>query len=227
MTDDPQRGDVPRDPWGNPLPPEDRPPANPRPEDFPPPFPGDEPGGAAGGAPPGSNPAWPGRAPQGPPAQGYPPAGQYPPQGYPPPGQHPQQGYAPQGYPPPGYGPVPPGIPSQGWGQGAPWAPVKNDGMAVGALVTGIVSLLCGLAGILGVILGPTAITLGVLARRRVARSGGMVKGEGFGTAAIVMGTIATLISLVYVIVLIRNPNIIQDILDQVTTTTTTDLQGT
>jgi hypothetical protein len=103
---------------------------------------------------------------------------------------------------------------------------VKNDGMAVGGLVTGIFALLCGLAGILGIVLGPTALTLGILARRRVARSNGAVKGEGMATAAIVMGVIGTLISLVYVIVLIRNPGLVDDIMNQLTTTTTTVPEG-
>jgi hypothetical protein len=185
MSNDPRSGDdVPRDPWGNPLPPEDRPPASPQPDDFPPPFPGDAPG-APGAAPPGYNPAWP------PSSEG--PAHQ-----------------------------PPPGVPSQGYHQGQPWAPVKNDGMAVGALVAGILSLLCGLAGVVGLVLGPVAIVLGVLARRRVAAAGGRVKGEGFGTAAIVMGIIGTLVSVVYVIILIRNPDILSDLIDQMSTTTTT-----
>jgi hypothetical protein len=94
--------------------------------------------------------------------------------------------------------------------------------MAVGALVTGIFAALCGIAGILGIVLGPTAVTLGILARRRVARSNGTVKGEGLATAAIVLGVIGTLVSLVYVIILINNPDLITDILDQLDTTTTT-----
>ncbi|MCD9622346.1 DUF4190 domain-containing protein [Rhabdothermincola salaria] len=184
MSDDPRSGDdAPRDPWGNPLPPEDRPPADPRPEDFPPPFPGEAPG-TPGAVPPGYNPAWPPSAD--------------------------------------GPTPPPPGVPSQGWGQGEPWAPAKNDGLAVGALIAGIASLLCGIAGILGVVLGPTAITMGVLARRRVAASGGRVRGEGLGTAAIAMGVIGTTVSIVYLIIFIRNPDILTDIMDQLNTTTTT-----
>jgi|GEM_PF-630519 len=187
MSDDPRTGaNVPRDPWGNPLPPEDQPPLNPGPGDYPPPFPGDQPG-APGAAPPGYNPAWP-------------PSAQGPPAGY----------------------PVHPGMPTQGWGQPNPWAAPKNDGMAVGGLVTGIFAALCGVAGIFGIVLGPTAITLGVLARKRIARANGAVKGEGLATTAIVLGIIGTLISLVYVIVLIRNPDLLTDIVNQLNTTTTT-----
>ena len=187
MSDDPRTGaDVPRDPWGNPMPPEDRPPPNPGPSDYPPPFPGDRPGAPAPPSPD-YNPAWP-----------------------------------PSGNPPPQAPPIPPGVPSQGWGQPNPWAAPKNDGMAIGGLVTGILATLCGIAGILGIVLGPTAITLGVLARKRVARSNGAVKGEGLATTAIILGVIGTLISLVYVIILIRNPDLITDIFDQINTTTTT-----
>lgn len=161
------------DPWGNPLPPEDRAPANPRPEDFPPDF-----------AP---NPAWPG-----PQAVSPPPSTNLPPPPV-----------------PPGWAPPPPA-----------WSGPKFSGMAIAAMVCGILSIPC--TGFLGIILGPTALGLGVSARRTIARSNGWRKGEGMAIAGIVLGAIGIILSIVYLIFLIRNPNFITDFVDNLTTTTTT-----
>ncbi len=221
--------DIPRDPWGNPLPPEDRPPANPTPDDYPPPFPSDEPGGATPppwpgsppSRPPSDNPAWPGAQPPQPtgtnPAW---PGAQHPS----PPPDNPawpgptgptQQG--PQLSPAP-----PPGVPSQGWGQGAPWAPARNDGMAIGALVCGILAGVCGLAGIAGVILGPVAIGLALASRRRIRAAAGTLRGDGLAVTGLVLGILGTAISVVWLVVFIANPNLVQDLIDRLSTTTTT-----
>ena len=161
------------DPWGNPLPPEDQAPANPRPEDFPPDF-----------AP---NPAWPG------------------PQAVSPP---PSTNLSPPPVPP-GWAPPPPA-----------WSGPKFSGMAIAAMVCGILSIPC--TGFLGIILGPTALGLGVSARRTIARSNGWRKGEGMAIAGIVLGVIGIILSIVYLIFLIRNPNFITDFVENLTTTTTT-----
>ena len=232
--------DVPRDPWGNPLPPEDRPPAHPRPEDFPPPFPGEPPGGTpvppadptrpptgpgappAGDEPTGSgsdNPAWPGGAarrsePAPPPAAwpGGPPPSAPPPLGPPgPAGTQGQWGQAPA-----------PQWPQGSWGGANPWAPPKNDGQAIGALVCGILGALCGLAGVAGIILGPIAVVLGVTSRRRIQASHGTLRGEGMATTGLVLGAIGTLISVVWIVVLVANPDILQDLVDRMTSTSTT-----
>lgn len=168
------------DPWGNPLPPEDQAPANPRPEDFPPDF-----------AP---NPAWPGPQAVSPPP---PPTSPTPSTNLPPPPV------------PPGWAPPPPA-----------WSGPKFSGMAIAAMVCGILSIPC--TGFLGIILGPTALGLGVSARRTIARSNGWRKGEGMAIAGIVLGAIGIILSIVYLIFLIRNPNFITDFVDNLTTTTTT-----
>lgn len=250
--------DVPRDPWGNPLPPEDRAPLNPGPDDYLPPFPGDPPGGAptqADPPAPPANPAWPGEqgdprgAPPGPPPFA-PPAGapteappappvpanpawpgdQPTPAGPPPapPGQpYPGQTYP--GQPGPGWGG--PGVPPQqpayppgqypggGWGPGAPWVPPKRDGGAIGGLVCGIISITC--AGFLGIILGPVALVLGTLSRRRIRESQGRLTGDGMATWAIALGAIGVIVSIVYLVFIATNPDFVQDFLDRLTTTTT------
>jgi len=92
--------------------------------------------------------------------------------------------------------------------------------MAIAAMVCGILSIPC--TGFLGIILGPTALGLGVSARRTIARSNGWRKGEGMAIAGVVLGAIGIILSIVYLIFLIRNPNFITDFVDNLTTTTTT-----
>lgn len=179
------------DPWGNPLPPEDQAPANPKPEDYPPDF-----------AP---NPAWPGGTSS--PSQPLPPP--------PPPPPHGQPTW--EGAPPawPGYPPPP---------QAAPAGP-KFSGMAIASLVCGILSITC--TGFLGIVLGPTALGLGLRSRRTISASNGWRKGDGMAIAGIVLGVIGIVASIVYLVFLIQNPNFLTDLVNNFTTTTTSGkLQG-
>jgi hypothetical protein len=123
---------------------------------------------------------------------------------------------------PPQQQPYPPGSANQGWGHGAPWAPPRNDGLAIGALVCGILAGLCGLAGIAGMVLGPVAIGLGVASRRRISRAGGALRGDGLALTGLVLGVIGTAISVFWLVVLIANPDLLQQLMDRLTTTTTT-----
>lgn len=190
------------DPWGNPLPPEDRAPTNPRPEDYPPDF-----------AP---NPAWPGApsaSPTAPPAQVPPPPPGSTPSGSTPPGQNHEQ------LPPPPSWPGYPAPPQPVW-QGP-----KFSGMAIAAMVCGILSITC--TGFLGIALGPTALGLGLGARKRIGASNGWKKGDGMATAGIVTGIIGIILSIVYLVFLLRNPDFITDFVNNLTTTTTSGkLQG-
>src|SRR5579864_3329946 len=132
----------------------------------PPPPPPAPPGGGGGGYVP-------------PPPGGYyqPPGGGY---GAPPPG-----GYVPP--PPGGFAPAP-GYPGYGY------AAQRTDGLAIAALVIGILSLPCSIV-CLGLILGPTAAIMGFIARQRIATSGGMVGGGGLALAGIILGIFGFLIS--------------------------------
>ena len=93
-------------------------------------------------------------------------------------------------------------------------------------MVCGILSITC--TGFVGIILGPTALGLGINGRRAIARSNGWKKGDGMATAGIVTGVIGIIFSIVYLIFLLKNPNFITDFVDNLTTTTTTGgkLQG-
>lgn len=105
----------------------------------------------------------------------------------------PPPGYG-QAPPPPGYGQVPPGHgqlpPGFGYGYAPPQAP--TNGKAVAAMVLGIVSIVfC----YLGVLIGPAAIVVSVLASRELgAQPPGAVPGKGMATAGLVTGIIGTVI---------------------------------
>ena len=215
--------DQPTDPWGNPIPAGERPPGPPGGDPAPPGVPTPPPGWWQA-----SDGRWypPETAPGGPtpPVQGPPPGGPTPPAGgdwwgAPPPGQ-PGDGWSPTGAP---------GVPTAtgGWvppppGWGSPYVvQPKRDGQAVGSLVMGILALLC--AGVIGIFLGTAAIVTGVLSRRRIRQSGGTLSGEGLATAGLVVGIIATAISVAFfVYTTFINPEFLQDVLDNLTTTTTT-----
>ncbi|CAM8630101.1 Domain of unknown function DUF4190 [Acidimicrobiia bacterium] len=191
---------VPRDPWGNPIGPGVRPPTPPAPSTPAAspwtPAPAVAPTPPAPTPAPSSNPAWPGSAPTPPPT--VPPT--------PPPFGAPTS-FAPQGQP------VAP-----------PWSGPKTDGLAIASLVVGIISLSC--AGYLGIVLGPMALIFASKARTRIERSGGWTKGTGLATAGIVLGVIGTIVSIVYLIFVLQNPNFLQDLVDRLSTTTTTPSSG-
>ncbi len=91
--------------------------------------------------------------------------------------------------------PPPPGgyTPSPGYG-GYGYAPQRTDGLAIGALVLGILSIPCSLA-CLGLILGPIAAILGFISRQRIATSGGAVGGGTLAVAGLALGILGFLAS--------------------------------
>jgi hypothetical protein len=94
---------------------------------------------------------------------------------------------------PPGPQPFypPPGPPYSG-----PSAP--TEGKAVASLVLGLLSIF-GLVCFGGPVLGVPAIILGVLARKDVERSGGVVSGAGIATAGIVTGAFGSFVGFVWI----------------------------
>ncbi len=90
-------------------------------------------------------------------------------------------------YPPPGPPPPPPGPPSPPPGSPpGPWAtPPPNSGKAIAALVLGILGIVsCQVLGI-------AAIVLGRQANDEIAASGGLLGGDGFAKAGVIMGWVA------------------------------------
>jgi uncharacterized membrane protein YedE/YeeE len=79
---------------------------------------------------------------------------------------------------------------TQNGNEGANMAP-KSNGMAVAALVLGIVSIALGwiLAGIIGIVTGILAIVLAVLAKKKITADP-TVGGKGAATAGLVTGII-------------------------------------
>ena len=71
----------------------------------------------------------------------------------------------------------------------AGYAAPRNDGLAIAALVIGIISLVCSI-GCLGIVLGPTAAIMGFISRQRVASSGGALGGGALATVGLVLGII-------------------------------------
>lgn len=86
------------------------------------------------------------------------------------------------------------------------------------SLVLGIASLTC--AGFLGIVLAPLAVVFGVRARRTIGTSNGWRTGDGLAVAGIVLGVIGIVISVVYLVFVLSNPDFLPDLLDRMTTTT-------
>jgi hypothetical protein len=142
----------------------------------------------------------------GPSGQNAPAAGQAPGWGQPqapggqpqaPGGQPPAWGQQPAGQAPGMWG-TPAGA-GAGWGQpSAGQPPAGNDGMAVAALVIGILSLLIAwipFIGVLGAVGGIVAAILGFVARGRIKRTGRA--GRGMATGGIVTGIVAIVLGIV------------------------------
>lgn len=101
----------------------------------------------------------------------------------------------------------------------------RTSGFAVTSLVLGIASLTC--TGFLGIVLAPLAIVFGVRARRTISASNGWRTGDGLAVAGIVLGVIGIVISVVYLVFVLSNPNFLSDLVDRLTTTTISDGSGT
>lgn len=100
------------------------------------------------------------------------------------------------GYPPPAYGYG--GNPYGPYAYGA-WAPPKNNGLAIAALVFGI----CGF--VLCQIFAIPALILGLRARRQIRESQGAEQGDGLALAGVILGGagIALLVAIIGFYVLI------------------------
>ncbi len=67
-------------------------------------------------------------------------------------------------------------------------------------MIVGIIAAILGLIGACGVIFGPVAIVLAIFGRRQVAAAQGAQKGGGMATAGLVLGIVATVLSIVWII---------------------------
>jgi Domain of unknown function (DUF4190) len=87
--------------------------------------------------------------------------------------------------------PPPSGYAAAGAGYAAP----RTDGLAIGSLITGILSLICFWPFCLGILLGPAAAIMGFISRQRVSASGGAVGGGGLALAGMILGVVGFLAS--------------------------------
>jgi len=109
---------------------------------------------------------------------------------HPPPGQPPQAGPPPYAGQPPQPGPPP----YAGYGPPPSVSPSTSNGMAIAALVLGIVSIvICWLCG-LGVVAGVLAVVFGILGLKRAKALPGRPS-AGLATAGIVTGAIGAVLS--------------------------------
>jgi hypothetical protein len=80
----------------------------------------------------------------------------------------------------------------------------RTDGMAITALILGIVAIPGAFFyGVPGIILGALAITFGLVARGRIRRSGGMVGGSGMATAGWILGICGVVIGIAFIAFLV------------------------
>jgi hypothetical protein len=117
-----------------------------------------------------------------------------PPYGAPQPYQQPYQqpGYG-QPYAQPAYGQPP-----------YPYAAAPpTDGLALGAMITGIAGLLLSCAYGLGLLASPVALVLGKVSMNRIARSEGRLGGRGFALAGFVLGIVGTVLLVLVIAVLV------------------------
>jgi Domain of unknown function (DUF4190) len=88
--------------------------------------------------------------------------------------------------PPMGGGFVPP--PPGGYSPlSAGYAAPRSDGLAIAALIVGIVSLVCSFI-CLGVVLGPAAAIMGFISRQRISTSGGALGGGTLAAIGLALG---------------------------------------
>lgn len=120
----------------------------------------------------------------------------------------PAPGSGPPPPPSPSYGNPPPGFGGFGGPQPGPYfgagRPSPSTGLAVGALVCGVVSLLAGLVPILNWFSWPlalVAIGLGIAGISKAKSQGGA--GRGMAIAGLITGILAILVTIVWTVVLL------------------------
>ena len=84
----------------------------------------------------------------------------------------------------------------------AGYAAPRSDGLAIAALVAGILSLVCSFI-CLGLLLGPAAAIMGFISRQRIATSGGALGGGTLAVVGLVLGIIGFVASVGWFFVIV------------------------
>jgi Domain of unknown function (DUF4190) len=79
----------------------------------------------------------------------------------------------------------------------AGYAAPRSDGLAIAALIVGILSLVCSFI-CLGFVLGPAAAIMGFISRQRIATSGGALGGGTMAIIGVVLGVIGFVASVAW-----------------------------
>ena len=105
---------------------------------------------------------------------------------------------------------APPGMPPAGqppYGQVPYGQPAPSSGMAIGSLITGILSIPACCIWFLSIPLGLCAVILGFVAKGKISR--GQATGSGLATAGIITGGIGLLISIgLHVAIMVGGPEL-------------------
>lgn len=73
--------------------------------------------------------------------------------------------------------------------------------MAIGALICGILSLLCSWIPVVGFVLSVAAIVLGIIEVKRIGRGEGSAKGKGMALAGIILGAVGIVFGIIWIAV--------------------------
>lgn len=73
--------------------------------------------------------------------------------------------------------------------------------MAIGALICGILSLLCSWIPVVGFVLSVAAIVLGIIEVKRIGRGKGSAKGKGMALAGIILGAVGIVFGIIWIAV--------------------------
>ena len=102
----------------------------------------------------------------------------------------------------------------QPYGYQPPGTNPPNDGLAIGAMVTGIVSLVLACLYGIGLLGAPAALIMGRISMKRIDRSQGTLGGRGFAQAGFILGIIGTVLLVlaiallvVVIVVAVNDPN--------------------
>ena len=80
----------------------------------------------------------------------------------------------------------------------------RTDGMAIAALVLGIIGVPGAFFyGVPGILFGGLALAFGLVARGRIRRSGGMVGGAGLATAGWILGICGLVIGILVIVAVV------------------------
>ncbi len=131
---------------------------------------------------------------------GQPPAGDVPPPPPGAPGTPPSYGggYPPPAPPPGQYAGQPPGYPPAGAPGGYGAAEPKNNALAIVALVTGILGVVCCPVAVFSI----AALVCGFLGRKQIEESPATQKGSGMAMAGIILGAVGLVITVVYYVLI-------------------------